>query len=283
MVQEGGPSPAEANNGKFVFFCGCCGKRASNEHGPARAVAKAAIAVAVCVNAAFIRHYVEGAPSIKACRRCYLASTRALDLVRYAYPNAGAFLTTDSRKAVEATEVVAIGKGEHQRTLLDVLQGIPRGSCYDLNIGNLPAMPVHFKVGDTVEVAARLGPNQNKRGGTAIVKSEKCGKYCVQYTVESGEERDLPASLLSVPEDTGSKKRRSSSSSSTPLPLSTSASSESRRAVEVGKSHEKELAAMEKQLAVLRWEASKASKKERARAEELKAVSKMVGQLKGEA
>ena len=39
---------------------------------------------------------------------------------------------------------------------------------------------------------------------------------------------------------------------------------------------------MEKQLAVLRWEASEASKKERARAEELKAVSKMVGQLKGE-
>ena len=47
------------------------------------------------------------------------------------------------------------------------------------------------------------------------------------------------------------------------------------------KSHEKKLAAMEEKLAVLRWEASEASKKERARAEELKRVSKMVGQLKG--
>ncbi|MEC7281244.1 MAG: hypothetical protein VXU50_04185 [Verrucomicrobiota bacterium] len=51
--------------------------------------------------------------------------------------------------------------------------------------------------------------------------------------------------------------------------------------MELQKSHEKKLAAMEKQLEVLRWEASEASKKERARAEELKRVSKMVGQLKG--
>ena len=80
----------------------------------------------MCVNAAFIRHYVEGAPSIKACRRCYLASTRALDLVRYAYPNAGAFLTTDSRKAVEATEVVAIGKGEHGSIF--VMRNPPQGT-----------------------------------------------------------------------------------------------------------------------------------------------------------
>ena len=88
--------------------------------------------------------------------------------------------------AVEATEVVAVGKGEHQRTLLDVLQGIPQGNCYDLNIDNLPAMPVHFKVGDIVDVAARLGPNQNKRGGRAIVTSEKDGNYCVKYVVAKG-------------------------------------------------------------------------------------------------
>ena len=154
-----------------------------------------------------------------------------MDLARYAYPNAAAFLTTDSRNAVEATEVVAVGKGEHQRTLLDVLQGIPQGNCYDLNIDNLPAMPVHFNVGDHVDVAARLGPNQNKRGGRAIVMSVKDGKYCVKYVVAEGmSEADLPAGLLSVvPKDTGSKKRRSSS----PLPLPNSASSESRRVVEL--------------------------------------------------
>ena len=45
--------------------------------------------------------------------------------------------------------------------------------------------------------------------------------------------------------------------------------------VELGKSHNKDLAAMKKQLAVLRLEASKASKKERVRAEELKEASKM--------
>ena len=61
----------------------------SNERGTARAISKAAIAVAVCVNVAFKRHYVDAAPSIKACRRCYLASTRALDLARYAYSEVG--------------------------------------------------------------------------------------------------------------------------------------------------------------------------------------------------
>ena len=179
--------------------------------------------------------------------------------------------------AVEATEVVAVGKGEHQTTLLDVLQGIPKGNCYDLDIGNLPAMPVHFNVGDTVVVAARLGPNQNKRGGTAIVTSEKGGNYCVRYVVENKKEADLPAGLLSkVPKDTGSKKRRSSSP-----PLPNSASSEPRLVVGLQQSHDNERAAMEEQLEVLRWEALEASKKERARAEELKGVSAMVEQLKG--
>ena len=95
----------------------------------------------------------------------------------------------------------------------------------------------------------------------------KDGNYCVKCVVAEGmREVDLPAGLLSVvPKDTGSKKRRSSS----PLPLPNSASSESRRVVELQKSHEKKLAAMEEKLTVLRWEASEASKKERARAEEL--------------
>ena len=33
-------------------------------------------------------------------------------------------------------------------------------------------MPVHFKKDDTAVVAARLGPNQNKRGGTPAEEPE---------------------------------------------------------------------------------------------------------------
>ena len=116
-----------------------CREQAPNGHGSARAVSKAAVAVAVCINVAFEGHYDKAAPSIKACRRCYDASTRAMELVRYAQPNAAAFrykVPRSSKKivAVEATEVIAVGKDQHQRTLLGVLEGIPKGNCYDLRI-----------------------------------------------------------------------------------------------------------------------------------------------------
>ena len=74
-------------------------------------------------------------------------------------------------------------------------------------------------MGTSLEVAARLGPGFNKRGGAATVTDKRTDvdgvmTYTVAYTVEGGSEKDLPASLLSARTDVRERRLSSLSSSS---------------------------------------------------------------------
>ena len=224
----------------------------------------------MCIYKDFIPYYDPAAGSIRACRSCYEVASKALRLMRFAFPSAVAFKDSrhTGRSAEERPTAIAIGSGLNRRTLKDTLLRVVQDlDTSHVNMGNLPKVALHFSVGTTVDVAPRTGPNQNKQGGRARVIRVKDGKYDVSYVLSSGEEKGLPLDLLSIPCDGNTGNRRSSSS-------------EARRGQDVGRSHESELAAKDEAIAALRWEADMARGKERERASRLKEAVQMMASFK---
>ena len=200
----------------------------------------------MCTSRAFIPYYDPAAGSIKACRSCHEVASKALRLMRFAFPSAAAFKDSKhtGRAAEERLTAIAIGSGLNRRTLRDTLARVAHDlDTSHMHMDNLPKVELHFSVGAIVDVAPRTGPNQNRQGGRARVTNVKDGKYDVSYVISSGEEKGLPLDLLSIPCDGNTGNRRSSSSS------------EARREHDVGRSHEGEVAAKGGAIAALRWEA----------------------------
>ena len=173
--------------------------------------------------------------------------------------------------------IIAIGSGPYRKTLFDILKAVTSSDSSCMDIGNLQPVAPSYNVGSIVDVLARMGPNQNQPGGRARVSEAKDDKCTVTYVLDNRVERDLPAGLFSTPSDGPGNRRSSSSSLLSPVALS---SSESRRVLELDRTHTEELEAKGRELEALRWEAKEASSKEKRRTAQLMEARELKNQLK---
>jgi chromosome segregation ATPase len=166
--------------------------------------------------------------------------------------------------------VIACGN----KTLRNALDEIWGGNIGTLNLDNLPSHNEGFAVGSSVEVAARLGPGFNKRGGAATVTDKRTDvdgvmTYTVAYTVEGDSEKDLPASLLSARTDVRECRLSSLSSSS-----AASVSSDERHVLAQIQQLRNTVGELQQRICVKQWQASCDRQQAAALREKLKGLSR---------